>query len=90
MITVTQHEARSRAFAFSAGLGFDYKIGKNVALLFNLNYLRTQPKFTNILTTVSSVGFLGYDDYTQLIESLNLQLGLAFVIPGQSGKEKSR
>jgi hypothetical protein len=78
-VTVTQYSSVTKALAFLGGVGFNYKLAKNIALNFNVNYFRSKAEFSHILTR-SSNGYQSFSDYEQKMSSLNIEAGVRFIV----------
>lgn len=73
---VRQGSASSNSFAYLIGAGFKFDIGSKLYLLTNLDYLGSNPEFSDVTTTTSD-GFRETDTWSQNMGTLNLSVGIA-------------
>lgn len=74
-----QSSATASSLAYLIGGSFKFDIGKKLYLLTNLDYLGSNPEFSNV-ETVASDGSRKTDTWSQSFGSINLGIGLAFKI----------
>lgn len=74
---IKNNAANATAFSYLFGAGFKFELGKKFYLLTNLDYLGSNPEFSNV-ETLSSDGTRTKDTYSQSIGAINVNLGLAF------------
>lgn len=74
---IRQYAASATSFSYLFGAGFKFDIGRKLYLLTNLDYLGSNPEFTNV-ETVTSLGERSSGTYSQSLGTLNVNVGLAF------------
>lgn len=78
-ITGTTYKSTSSAGAIIGGFGLKYKVQKNVALDIGLSYFYSEVSFLNVYTSFSN-GYYYYGNFKQKINTLNLQVGISFLM----------
>lgn len=78
-IWVRQSSASATSFAYLLGAGFKFDIGERFYLLTNLDYLGSNPEFSNVQTTTSE-GSGTTNTWSQTMGTLNLSIGIALKI----------
>ena len=73
---VKQSSTSATSFAYLIGAGFKFDIGSKLYLLTNLDYLGSNPEFSNVEVTASD-GSRGTDTWSQSMGTLNLSVGIA-------------
>lgn len=72
-----QQTGAGAAFGYTLGGTFRYNISDHMALLFNADYLKVNPKFFDVEYQQSN-GYTYYRSFQQKIEVINVTLGFAF------------
>lgn len=74
---VKQNSATGVGFAYLAGVGVKYNVGKKVCLLANFDYLGSNPEFEDVEMT-NSVGNLEKNSFTQTFGTINMGVGVGY------------
>jgi hypothetical protein len=74
-IWVKQATASASSFSFNLGAGFRFNLGEKVCLLTSMDYLGSNPEFSNVVTT-SSDGDRTTDTWSQSMGTFNVSLGI--------------
>ena len=70
-------QSSALSFSYMLGAGFRYNPVKRIVVLFNFDYLTSNPEFNNTLTR-SDVGLLKVDTYHTRLESIILSAGIGY------------
>jgi hypothetical protein len=85
--TTWQREVETHALAFTGGMGIQYKASDQAALRVGISFLQAKPEFKNV--TLLATGYPPqYFDATQLISTVNVQLGLVILIGSKKVQAK--
>lgn len=74
---VKQGSTTATSFAYLVGAGFKFDINSKLYLLTNLDYLGSNPEFSNV-ELIASDGSRETDTWSQSMGTLNLSIGIAF------------
>lgn len=73
---IKQGSSTSSSFAYLIGAGFKFDVGSKIYLLTNLDYLGSNPEFSNVELTASD-GSRETDTWSQSMGTLNFSVGIA-------------
>lgn len=75
-VWIKQGSKSASSFAYLIGAGFKFDIGSKFYLLTNLDYLGSNPEFSNV-ETIASDGSRETDTWSQSMGTLNFSVGIA-------------
>ncbi len=76
---ISSSRATTRSFAYLIGAGFKFSLGKKLYLLTNLDYIGSNPEFTDVETKTSD-GNRSTDTWSQKMGTMNFGIGIALKI----------
>ena len=78
-ILINTEQYASPSWAIDGGLGIRYKHNRSQYFILGADYLLAHPKYNNVETT-SSIGLETAESFSQRVSTLNISLGLGYVI----------
>ncbi len=75
-IWLKQGSQNATSFAYLLGAGFSFDIGERLLLLTNLDYLGSNPEFSNV-EIIDSDGNRDTSTWSQVMGSINMSIGIA-------------
>jgi opacity protein-like surface antigen len=75
----TQQSAEASAFSYLGGAGLRFNLGESVGLLFNADYIGSNPEFNNVVTT-TTLSTTSTRSISMQYGAIDLGVGIAFLL----------
>ncbi|NQT77854.1 MAG: hypothetical protein HQ565_09080 [Bacteroidetes bacterium] len=78
--TINIEQSSAISWSIDAGLGLRYNRSRKQYFILNADYIYAQPYFKNVYTESSNITLLRDNEFTQIINTINITIGIGYIV----------